>query len=53
MIINSDSFINNPKYKKIKFMSKEEILNNVNNSYIDEEIPLTSKNNYLLLSKGT
>ena len=53
MIINSDSFINNPKYKKIKFMSKEEILNNVNNSYIDEEIPLTSKNNYLLLSKET
>ena len=53
MIINSDSFINNPKYKKIKFMSKEEILNNVNNSYVDEEIPLTSKNNYLLLSKET
>lgn len=49
MIINSDSFKNNIKYKKFKFMNKEELLKNISYSFLDKEIPTTAKGNYLLL----
>ena len=49
MIINSDAFKQNEKYKKFRFMNRNELLNKVNNSYIDIEIPLTADDNYLLL----
>ena len=49
MIINSDSFNQNVKYKKFRFMNREELLRKANDSYIDVETPLTADNNYLLL----
>ena len=49
MIINSDAFKQNEKYKKFRFMNRNELLNKINNSYIDIEIPLTADDNYLLL----
>lgn len=52
MINNSKSFMYNSKYKKLKFMSQKELLNEIKNSYIKEEEPLTAEENYLLLAKN-
>lgn len=52
MINNSQSFINDPKYKSLKFLSQKELLTSIKNSYIKKEEPLTADNNYLILSKN-
>ena len=52
MINNSQSFINNSKYKRLKFMSQKELLKDIKNSYIKNEEPLTADDNYLILSQN-
>jgi hypothetical protein len=52
MINNSQSFVNNSKYRKLKFMSQSELLKNIKNSYVKDEEPVTADNNYLLLAKN-
>lgn len=51
MINNSQSFVNNSKYRKLKFMSQKELLKNIKNSYVKDEEPATADNNYLILAK--
>ena len=51
MIINSNSFENHKKYKKLKFLDQETLLQKIKNSYIKDEIPNTANGNYLLLAK--
>ncbi len=52
MINNSQAFINDSKYKSLKFLSQKELLTYITNSYIKKEEPLTADNNYLILSKN-
>ncbi len=51
MIINSDSFEKDKKYKKLKFLNQETLVQKIKNSFIKEEIPNTANGNYLLLAK--
>ena len=45
MIMNSGE---KGEYGAIKNLSKKELTNKIKNSYIDEEYPKTSQNNYLI-----